>query len=62
MFNGLTTSIAGNAPGTGFASYLLPIPADVVLRGVPLAGQWLVVDPLGPAGASSSRAFELTVL
>jgi cytochrome c peroxidase len=51
----------GTGPGGGFGSFTFPLPNDPGLRGVSLFGQWLIVDPLGPAGFGSSNPFGLVL-
>jgi Di-haem cytochrome c peroxidase len=45
--------------GTGFGTFLVPLPNDPGLAGSTLFVQWFAVDPLAPAGASSSRGAEI---
>lgn len=51
----------GSGAGGGYASLAFPLPAAASFAGVTLAGQFLIVDPLGPVGFGSSNAFELTL-
>jgi hypothetical protein len=39
----------------------VPIPPTPFLAGLPLFGQWLVIDPAGVSGLSSSNAFGLAL-
>ncbi|MGE3172471.1 MAG: cytochrome-c peroxidase [Planctomycetota bacterium] len=58
FFTGLTQ---GTAPGKGWSSIVLPLPADPLLVGLPLYGQWLIGDAGGPNSLSSSNAFTTTI-
>ncbi len=49
----------GSGTGGGFASTTLGLPANPAFAGAILWGQWLVVDPAGPVGFSSSNPFGL---
>lgn len=49
----------GTGPGGGFGSVALALPGDPSFAGFTLFGQWLVVDPAGPMGFSSSNGFSL---
>ena len=49
------------SPNAGFGSVTLSIPSGPGLVGLSFHGQWLVNDPQGPFGISSSDAFSLTV-
>jgi cytochrome c peroxidase len=51
----------GAGPGGGFGSFTFALPNAPAFAGVSLFGQWLVVDPLGPLGFSSSNAFGFTL-
>jgi hypothetical protein len=51
----------GSGAGGGYATLPLPIPNTPQLAGLPLFGQWLVLDAAGPYGATTSDAFGFTV-
>jgi len=51
----------GSGSGGGYASFVFGLPTASSFVGVSLYGQWLIVDPLGPAGFASSDAFGLTL-
>jgi hypothetical protein len=61
-FAGLTSPASGGVAGEGFSSSILPIPLNQAFVGVPLYGQWLLFDPAGPFGLTTSNAFSLTLL
>jgi hypothetical protein len=49
----------GSGAGGGFGSVTLAMPGDPAFAGFTLFGQWLVIDPMGPLGFSSSNGFSL---
>ncbi len=57
-FAGLTQ---GAAAGAGYTSIRLPIPSDPGLAGAPIFAQWMIADPNGPSGLSSSGAVTTTL-
>ena len=57
-FAGLTQ---GAAVGAGYTSIRLPIPSDPGLTGAPIFAQWMIADPNGPSGLSSSGAVTTTL-
>jgi cytochrome c peroxidase len=55
------TQVGSGGPGAGYASLLLPVPPAQLLAGLPVHGQWMVLDPAGPFGVTSSDAFSMRV-
>ncbi len=53
--------LTGAAPGSGVATWKLPIGDDPGAVGLQLTGQWLVADPISPQGVSSSSGATWTV-
>ncbi len=51
----------GTAPRGGAAQLVLPVPGDPLLAGLPFYGQWVVADPLGPIGLTTSAAFAAAI-
>jgi hypothetical protein len=58
---GLPGPTQGAGPGGGWASLLLPVPANAALSGLSVYGQWLVLDGAGPYGLASSDALGFTI-
>ncbi len=51
----------GAGPGQGYASQQIAVPSDPTLAGLQFFGQWMIGDPAGPFGFTTSDAFQATI-
>lgn len=51
----------GAGPGQGYASQQIPVPSDPTLAGLQFFGQWMIGDPAGPFGFTTSDAFQAVI-
>jgi cytochrome c peroxidase len=56
-----TPTTQGPGPGQGFSYVPVPIPSTPNIVGIQFFGQWLVGDPAGPFGMTTSNAFAATI-
>lgn len=56
-----TVVLSGSGAGQGYATVLIGIGNDPTLIGMPIYGQWAVLDPLAPASVASSSGIEWTI-
>ena len=60
QFIGLTAPLSAS-PGAGSASQGLALPVANMFAGLPIFGQWLLLDAAGPFGITSSNAFRVNL-
>ncbi len=56
-----TVFLSGSGGGQGYATIPIGIGNDPTLIGMPIYGQWAVLDPLAPASVASSSGILWTI-